>query len=656
MLGYKTKHASRHRSSGLQQLKNSLPSLDHHTGTPPDTGSSRAPRKKAPVERYIPREDSLELRDLFSVDRSEKKLQADESNRTEGTESDSWNESAGSFSSSSLASHGGRWMASNESIENVLSLSADESVLSKTSSRSGSNGSSSDATTRASNLSAILRARCEVISQSSTTVDAEYSNITSRVPISATGEIDELDLMEYTGEYTGSGSCTASSAKSPLGTTLAMMTKMDEADARLTKDINAFENTVQAAGDNKRLDGCLSRCLSDTNLVLQYQMKQQEIEQLQRIAADRKGEDVRYKQMADQLNNTSSSSLPVTRSPTVELGEDEEGKRCSQLTRSGRGTKDLPSAVISQTPGGSILKQEHQRRYSSVVSSDLGGNMGMESFHESINSFQSQDSFSARFTSSFSVKFKKPTVIRYEKEQDYRTPYDSDGRRRRPSRHHAAEGADLNYVVQNEVVARRLATTGRRTTTTHRRDSMPAGHMGESSPAILPRSMPKASRHSMVDMITSMEQRLRRQSNESNNDDSSSQGRPNPGAAKPVRRHSDQSSPSSSQGRPNLGAAKPARRHSEQSSPLPFDYSSNISRRLSGDAVSSFYRCPEDNMLDLTLQGVGERGATTTFSSADESRAGPRSSPRTSPRVVTRPSSKMERLAKKAFGVGGKRR
>ena len=376
-------------------------------------------------------------------------------------------------------------MASNESIENVLSLSADESVLSKTSSRSGSNGSSSDATTRASNLSAILRARCEVISQSSTTVDAEYSNITSRVPISATGEIDELDLMEYTGEYTGSGSCTTSRAKSPLGTTLAMMTKMDEAAARLTKDINAFENTVQAAGDNKRLDGCLSRCLSDTNLVLQYQMKQQEIEQLQRIAADRKGEDVRYKQMADQLNNTSSSSLPVTRSPTVELGEDEEGKRCSQLTRSGRGTKGLPSAVTSQTPGGSILKQEHQRRYSSCVSSDLGGNMGMESFHESINSFQSQDSFSARFTSSFSVKFKKPTVIRYEKEQDYRTPYDSDGRRRRPSRHHAAEGADLNYMVQNEVVARRLATTGRRTTT-HRRDSMPAGHMGESSPAILP--------------------------------------------------------------------------------------------------------------------------------------------------------------------------
>ena len=113
-----------------------------------------------------------------------------------------------------------------------------------------------------------------MISQSSTTVDAEYSNITSRAPISATGEIDELlDLMEYT----GSGSCTASKAKSPLGATLAMMTNMDEAAARLTKDINAFENTVQAAGDNKRLGGCLSRCLSDTNLVLQYQMKQQEI-------------------------------------------------------------------------------------------------------------------------------------------------------------------------------------------------------------------------------------------------------------------------------------------------------------------------------------------------------------------------------------------
>ncbi len=619
MLGYKTKHVSRyHRSSGLQQLKNSLPSLDHHTGTPPDTGSSRGPRKKAPVERYIPREDSLELRDLFSIDRSEKKLQADESNRTEGTEPDSWNESAGSFSSSSLASYGGRWMASNESIDTVLSLSADQSVLSKTSSRSGSNSSSSDATTCASNLSAILRARCEVISQSSTTVD-EYSNITSRAPISSTEDIDELDLMKYTGS--------------------------------LTKDINAFENPVQAAGDNKRLGACLSRCLSDTNLVLQYQMKQQEIEQLQRIAADRKGKAVRYKQMADQLNNTSSSSLPVTRSPTVELGEDEEGKRSSQLTRSGRGTKDLPSAVTSQTSGGGILKQEHQRRYST---GDPGGNMGMdESFHESINSFQSQDSFSARSTSSLSVKFKKPTVIRYEKEQDYRTPYDSDGRRRRPSRHQAPEGADLNYVVQNEVVARRLAITGRRTARRH--DSMPAGHMGESSPTILPRSMPKASRRSTIDMITSMEQRLRRLSNESN-DDSSSQGRPNPGAAKPVRRHSDESSPSSSQGRPNPGAAKPARRHSEQSQPFPFSYSSNISRRLGGDAVSSFYRCPEDNLLDLTLNGVGERGATTTFSSAEESRAGPRSGQRTSaPRVVTRPSSKMERLAKKAFGIGGKR-
>ena len=495
-------------------------------------------------------------------------------------------------------------MASNESIENVVSLPADESVLSKTSSRSGSgsHSSSSDATTGASNLSAIVRARCELISQS-----------TARAPISSTEEIDELDLMEYTG--------------STLGATLAMMTKTNEAAARATKDINAFENTVQAAGNNKRLDGCLSRCLSDNNLVLQYQMKQQEIERLQRIAADRKGEAVRYKQMADQLNNTSSSSLPVTRSPTAELGEDEEGKRYSQLTRLGRGTKDFPSAVTSQTPGGSILKQEHQRRYSTGISSDPGGNTGMdESFHESISSLQSQDSFSARSTSSFSVKFKKPTVLRYEKEQDYRTPYDSDGRRRRPSRHHA-----------------------------HRRDSMPAEHMGESSPTILPRSMPKASRRSTIDMITSMEQRLRRLSNESN-DDSSSQGRPNPGAAKPVRRHSDKSSPSSSQGRPNPGAAKPARRHSEQSSSFSFDYSSNISRRLSGDAVSSFYRCPEDNVLDLNLHGVGERGATTTFSSAEESRAGPRSSPRTSLRVVTRPSSKMERLAKKAFGIGGKRR
>ena len=565
MLGYKTKHASRYRSSGLQQLQNSLPSLDHHAGTPPDTESSGAPREKAPVERYIPREDSLELEDVFSIDRSEKKLQADESNRTEGTDQDSWNESAGSFSSSSL--DGGRWMASDES----------------------------DATTGASNLSAIVRARCELISQSSTTVD-EYSKISARAPISSTEEIDELDLMEYT----GSGSCTASRAKS----------------------------TVQAAGDNKRLGGCLTRCLSDNNLVLQYQMKQQEIERLQRIAADRKGEAVRYKQMADQLNNTSSSSLPVTRSPTAELGGDEEGKRYSQLTRLRRGTKDFPSADTSQIPGGSILKQEHQRRYSTGVSSDPGSNTGMdESFHESISSLQSQDSFSARSTSSFSVKFKKPTVIRYEKEQDYRTPYDSDGRRRRPSRHHA-----------------------------HRRDSMPAEHMGESSPTILPRSMPKASRRSTIDMITSMEQRLRRLSNESN-DDSSSQGRPNPGAAKPVRRHSDKSSPSSSQGRPNPGAAKPARRHSEQSSSFSFDYSSNISRRLSGDAVSSFYRCPEDNVFDLNLHGVGERGATTTFPSAEESRAGPRSSPRTSAaRVVTRPSSKMERLAKKAFGIGGKRR
>jgi len=637
VLGYKTKQ--KHSSSyGLHQLKNSLPSLNH-AGKPPDTESRRAPRKMAPAKRSIPREDSLEIQDVF-LDRDEKKLQANESNRsmsTEGTEPDSsWNGSAGSFSSSSLPSDGGRWIDSNEGVEDALASPTDESVHSKTSSRS-SDSSNSDATTCASNLSAIARARRRVISQSSTAVE-ENSKIRSKATISSTEEIDELDLMEYT----GSGSSTASRIKSTLGSTLAMLTKTNEAAARLAKDINAFESTVQAAGCNKKLDGAI-RCLSDTDLVSQYQMKQQEIEQLQRFAADRKGEAVRYKQMADQLH--ASSSSPGTRSPmpaktsrrgstgAIEWGKNEVGKRRSQLTRSGRGTKDLPSIVTSQTTGG-ILKQK--RRYSTSASSDTFSNMGTdESFHENADSFLSQDSVSARSTSIFSVKFKKPTIITYEKElqeQDRRTstPYDSDGRRRRPSRHCAAGGVDLNDVIVNEVVTRRLATAGRRTAC--RRNSMPAGHMGESSSTMLPSTKP-ATRRSTTDMITSMERRLRRLSNESS-DDSSSQYRPIPAEA-------------------TAAATTTARLHSDQPSPL--DYSSNISRRLSGDAVSSFYHCPEDNALDdVNIHGVGERGAATTFSSAEESRSRPRSSPRSSPRVVTRPQSKMEMLAMKAFGIGGR--
>ena len=86
-------------------MSTSLPSLKHRIGAPSET---EAPRKKAP-ERHIPREDSLELGDLFSMDdRNEKKLRANESNRTEGTEPDSWNQSTGS----SLLNHSAGFLSS----------------------------------------------------------------------------------------------------------------------------------------------------------------------------------------------------------------------------------------------------------------------------------------------------------------------------------------------------------------------------------------------------------------------------------------------------------------------------------------------------------------------------------------------------------------
>ena len=352
-------------------------------------------------------------------------------------------------------------------------------------------------------------------------------------------------------------------------------------------------------------------------------MNQQGIERLHRITAERKREAVRYKQMAD----VRSSSMPGRSSPkpaktsrrksagAIVSAKDDARERRSQLVRSGRGIKnDLPSMVSTQSTGG-ILKQKHQRRYSTGASSSCGSGLdmssGSDSFHDSSSTFLSQDSTtSSRSTSSFSVKFKKPTIITYEKEQDYRTPYDSDGRRRRPSKPYTANATDLNDAIQNEVVARRLAsaTAGRRTA--GRRDFMPAGHMAESLstrtmlPSTKSTGMP---RRSTTDMISSMEKRLRRLSNESSDEES------------PLRNRSDQ---------------------------VSLNYSSNVSRRLSGDAVNSFYQCPEDNALDATIHGVGERGAAATCSFPE----GPKSSPR-SHRVVTRPPSRME-LAMKAMGFG----
>lgn len=85
-------------------MRKSRPSLEHHIGAPSDT---EAPRKKAP-ERHIPREDSLDLSALILDNVNEKKLRADESNRTEGTEPDSWNQSTGS----SLLNHGAGFLSS----------------------------------------------------------------------------------------------------------------------------------------------------------------------------------------------------------------------------------------------------------------------------------------------------------------------------------------------------------------------------------------------------------------------------------------------------------------------------------------------------------------------------------------------------------------
>jgi hypothetical protein len=67
-----------------------------------------------------------------------------------------------------------------------------------------------------------------------------------------------------------------------------------------------------------------------------------------------------------------------------------------------------------------------------------------------------------------------------------------------------------------------------------------------------------------------------------------------------------------------------------------------------GDAVNSFYQCPEENAIDATMYGVGKRGAAATLTFVEESRSCPRS-----PRVVTRPPSKIE-LAIKAMGFGSK--
>ena len=79
--------------------------MKHRIGAPSDT---EAPRKKAP-ERHIPREDSLDLSDVFAMNNvNEMKLRADESNRTEGTEPDSWNQSTGS----SLLNHGAGFLSS----------------------------------------------------------------------------------------------------------------------------------------------------------------------------------------------------------------------------------------------------------------------------------------------------------------------------------------------------------------------------------------------------------------------------------------------------------------------------------------------------------------------------------------------------------------
>ena len=648
VLGYKTRQAKSYRTSGLAQLARSLPSLDHSTSTntrrtdkPAKTESQRTPKKKAMVQRHILREDSLELSDVF-LDPNEKNLQAggEESNRsmsTAGTSPDSWHGSAESFSISSLSSPGGRWIGSNDSMEDIPSSPTDESDHSKTSSKSSS--SSGDATTCASNLSDIVKARRKVMSRSNTTVKDEFSK-RCQAPI----PIDEFDLLEYTGSDTTS----ASRAKSRLQSSLAMHSKTNEAAVRLTKDIDAFVSTVQAAGAS-RMMGESSRCLSDTNLVSQYQMKQQEIERLHRVTQERKREAVRYKQMADER----SSSMPGRPSPkptktsrrgstgAIVLAKDEAGKRRSQLVRSGRGTKDLPSMVSSQPTGG-ILKQKHQRRYSTGASSSYGSGLdvssGSESFHDSSSSFLSQDTASSKSTSNLSVKFKKPTIFTYEKEQDYRTPYDSGGRRRRPSKPFTtASATDLNDAIQNEVVARRLAsaTAGRRTA--GRRSSMPAGHMGESLPTstMLPSTTPTGMvRRSTTDMISSMEERLRRLSNESSDDES------------PLNCQSVHMEGAATDRLPMHGPVPVDQ--------APLNYSSNVSRRLSGDAVNSFYQCPEDNALDATIHGVGERGATATFSFHEESRASPRSSPRSS-RVVTRPPSKME-MAMKAMGFGGKGR
>lgn len=651
MLGYKTRQSknSYRPSSGLTQLARSLPSLDHSESTsstrrkdkPAKTGSQGTPRKKTTaIKRYIPREDSLELSDVF-LDPKGKSIHGEDSNRsmsTEGTSADSWHGSAETFSTTSPSSLSvGRWVGSNDSIEDATSSPTDESEHSKTSSMSSN--SSGNATTCASNLSDIIKARRKVASKSKTTCTVDEFFEIWQAPIAS--DIDELDLMEYMGSSTTS----TSRAKSTLQSTLAMHSKTNEAAVRLTKDINAFIDTVQAVGANKKMGGS-SRCLSDTNLVSQYQMKQQEIERLHRVTAERKREAVRYKKMADDR----SSSMPGRPSPkpakttsrrgstgAIVLAKDEAMKRRSQLVRSGRGTKDLPSMVSYQSTGG-ILKQKHQRRYStggsSISGSGLDVSSASDSFHDSSTTFLSQDSTtSSRSTSNFSVKFKKPTIITYEKEQDYRTPYDSDGRRRRPSKPcTTACATDLNDAIQNEVVARRLAsaTPGRRSA--GRRNSMPAGHMGESLPTstMLPPTKPTdMPRRSATDMISSMEQRLRRLSNESSDEESPLRNRP---------MYSEGSA---------TDTLLPAPTCSDQ---VSLNYSNNVSRRLSGDAVNSFYQCPEDNALDATMRGVGERGAAATFSFPEGPRSSPGSSPR-SHRVVTRPPSRME-MAMKAMGFG----
>ena len=629
VLGYKARQSKKsyHPSSGLSQLARSLPSLDQSASA--KTGSQATPRKKATTtRRYIPREDSLELSDVFIG----KNIHVEDSNKsanTEGTSPDSWLGSTESFPTSSPSSSSvGRWMGSNDSSEDTLSSPTDESehskTLSKSSTNSESSNSSGDATTCASNLSNIAKAGRKVASKSNTVFAGDdFFEMCQGAPIAS--DIDETHLLEYLGSST-----TSATAQSTLHSTLAMHSKNNEAAVRLTKDIDAFIDTVQAAGANRNMDES-SRFLSDTNLASKYQMNQQEIEQLHRATAERKREAVRYKQMADLRSSYRSVSMPGRSSPkpaktsrrgstgAIVSAKDEARERRSQLVRSGRGMKDLPSMVSSQSTGG-ILKQKHQRRYSTEASSSCGSSMdvsiGSDSFHDSSSTFLSQDSTtSSRSTSSFSVKFKKPTIITYEKEQDYRTPYDSDGRRRRPSKPYTANATDLNDAIQNEVVARRLAsaTAGRRNA--GRRNSMPAGHMAESLPTstMLPSTksagMP---RRSTTDMISSMEQRLRRLSNESSDDEEY-----------PLRNRGDQ---------------------------VSLNYSSNVSRRLSGDAVNSFYQCPDDNALDATMHGVGERGAAATFSFPEGPRSSPRSSPR-SHRVVTKPPSRME-MAMKAMGFG----